>query len=65
MVKIVSEELDPEKVKKVSCGQCATRLEYTLREVQEGKHYDYGGGCDRIYWIVCPSCGHNVSVKGY
>lgn len=63
MVKVVGR--DESVVKKVTCRKCASVLEYTLSEVQQYTSYDYGGGSDIVKYIKCPSCGHDVSVRGY
>jgi DNA-directed RNA polymerase subunit RPC12/RpoP len=51
--------------KKCTCHKCSAIIEYVQNEVQDEKHYDYGGGCDMYYYISCPNCGNKVSVKGY
>lgn len=63
MVKVVGE--DTEMIKRTSCRKCAARLEYTLSEVRQSKHYDYTGDCDIVNHITCPKCGDEVCVKGY
>jgi len=63
MVQIIGK--DPSKVKRTTCGSCASMLEYTLSEVQSFTSYDYGGGSDINHYINCPGCSKKVYVKGY
>lgn len=64
MVQVVGK--DPGAVKRVTCKGCASILEYTQSEIQNFTHYDYGGGSDIVYYIICPSCGKQVqNVKRY
>jgi len=61
MVSIVGH--DPGWVKRVTCKNCASILEYTQSEVQSFVHYDYGGGCDEVYYIDCPKCTKQINVR--
>lgn len=61
VVKVVSDK--PTKPKRVVCSRCTYSLEYTGVDVHEGMNYDYGGGSDPVYWIVCPHCKEEVSVS--
>lgn len=63
MVQIVGKDLS--KVKKVTCGNCASVLEYVQSEVVESKSYDYTGGYDIVHHIKCPGCHKDVRVRGY
>lgn len=63
MVSIVG--LDKRAVKRVTCRDCASKLEYTLSEVQTYTSHDYGGGSDTHHFIDCPKCSQHVDVKGY
>jgi hypothetical protein len=53
---------DNKFVKQVSCKNCASILEYTESEVEKGKSYDYGGGCDPYKYINCPYCSKKVII---
>ena len=63
MVSIVG--LAKSAVKRVTCRNCASKLEYTLSEVQSFTSHDYGGGSDLNHYINCPKCNQQVVVKGY
>lgn len=63
MVSIVG--TDPTAVKRCTCHECASVLEYTKSEIQERAIRDYTGCVDTHYAIVCPRCGHDVVVRRY
>lgn len=63
MVQVVGK--DQSKVKRVTCNNCASVLEYVQSEVTESKSYDYTGSCDIIHTIQCPCCLKWIRVKGY
>ena len=56
---------DPSVVKRVTCRNCGSILEYT--PVDEKKDYssDYTGGRDTYSYISCPCCGKQVITKNY
>jgi len=52
--------------KKVHHKECGAVLEYYDNEVMDGGvHYDYGGGSEQLYYIICPNCGNKVLVERY
>lgn len=55
--------VDPTKVMQVSCGHCASRLEYTNSDVQKRIYRDYTGSADEVRYVKCPACGHEVHVR--
>ena len=63
MVQVVGKE--ESQVRESSCNKCASRLRYTLSEVQSYISSDYTGGRDTVYYVSCPSCGNKVITKGY
>lgn len=63
MVKIVGR--DESAVKRVTCRDCASILEYCLYEVKSRNVSDYGGGSEVYKFILCASCNSEVAVKGY
>ena len=63
MVQIVGQ--DKQLVKRATCRNCTSMLEYTQSEVESRIHRDYGGGSDVIAFIRCPSCGKQVHVSRY
>lgn len=65
MVTVVSTVPHPSVVKEVVCRNCGATLNYVPKDIQERKTVDYDGGRDTIYFISCPPCGHEISVKRY
>ena len=63
MVAVVGKDVSA--VKRVTCHRCASILEYTLSETQEGRSTDYTGSTDLYKYIKCPTCHNEVVVKGY
>lgn len=63
MVKSVG--IDESVKRYVTCRQCAHRLEYVGNDIKSGMHYDYGGGSDRVYYIICPNDGSEISVREF
>lgn len=62
MVKIVG--VDPGAVKRITCGKCASVLEYTESEVKDIKHsYDYLGDYEIDRGFKCPKCKANVFTR--
>jgi DNA-directed RNA polymerase subunit RPC12/RpoP len=61
MVTVVSTVPHPSVVKEVVCRNCGATLSYVPADINR----DYGGGSDTYYHIVCPPCGHKVTVKEY
>ena len=65
MVTVVSTVPHPSVVKEAICRNCGSTLNYVPADIQERIQGDYTGGRDVYYHIVCPPCGHEVSVKRY
>ena len=63
MAKVVGR--DESAVKRITCKNCASILEYTLSEVQEYSGIDYSGGPDGCEWVVCPNCGNNAIIRSW
>jgi hypothetical protein len=62
MVKVVGR--DESKVKRITCKNCASILEYTKSEVVNlWAGTDYGGGPDGANGFKCPNCGSNVILE--
>ena len=64
-VKVINSEPDPSVIKHAICRNRGAKLEYVPADVQSEQHYDYGGGRDTYYFIVCPQCSNKVSAKNY
>lgn len=62
MVTIVGK--DQSLVKRISCGQCSSVLEYTLGEQRQSYSTDYLGDSDYYSYILCPCCGKQVVTRG-
>ena len=63
VIKVKSKK--PIRTYTVICDECEYELEYTKEDIKSGTHYDYGGGSDIVYYIVCPrrSCKNEISVS--
>jgi RNase P subunit RPR2 len=59
MVMVVSQPAS----KRTTCYQCKCVLEYQFSDMRFSLEKDYGGGCDRIARIQCPSCGVQITVN--
>jgi RNase P subunit RPR2 len=60
MVKVVGK--DESAVKRKTCFNCASVLEYTPSDVKERTVSDYTGSKDLVRYVICPNCNCNVSV---
>lgn len=56
---------NPAHVKRCSCKNCASELEYTINDTRTEVHTDYGGGRDQVRYIQCPVCNSKVFVSLY
>lgn len=45
-------------------GGCGANLEVHLGDVYRTISYDYGGGSDAHYTIMCPVCNTETDIKG-
>lgn len=62
-IKIVNETPDKSVVKQVVCKHCGVTLDYVPNDVITGTHYDYGGGSDNVYYIVCLNCKKDIYLR--
>lgn len=65
MVTVVSTTPHPSVVKETVCRHCGATLQYVPNDIQNRVVIDYAGGRDVVYFILCPACGKQVTVKGY
>ncbi len=65
MVIVLDEGPDPSVTKEIVCRNCGARLEYIPQGIKHNTYREIDGGSDTCYWIVCPMCSKNVTVKGY
>ncbi len=63
MVQVVGK--DTSVVKRVTCRNCSSVLEYVPGEVKSRSGKDYSGGPDGKEWIDCPCCGKEVTLKSW
>lgn len=56
---------DEQHLKRVTCKNCVSILEYSLSDVQRDKEMDYGGGVTVYKYIVCPCCAKKVILSMY
>lgn len=63
MVTVVSTVPHPSVVKEIVCRNCGATLNYVPKDVQSRSYRDISGCSDMYYWISCPPCGNNVTVK--
>lgn len=61
MIKVIGE--NPDIVKKVTCSNCSSILEYLPVDVIESIHTDYSGCKDLYKFINCPACSKDVNVN--
>ena len=57
---------DDSVIKRATCKNCASIIEYTPNEVISYIASDYGGGRDEYFKLCCPNCGnfmYNVSKR--
>lgn len=59
MVQVVS----PQKSMTAECSQCKAELSYVYTEIQQKIERDYGGGHERVKFIVCPCCNNQVRLQ--
>ncbi len=65
MVIVENPNPDPSIQKRTVCNHCGATLLYVPADVKSYKSYDYGGGCDIVYYIDCPQCTNKVTVRRY
>lgn len=63
MVRVVGKE--ESAVKRITCRSCASILEYTRNEINRYIGRDYSGGPDGKEWIICPSCGSDITIRSW
>lgn len=60
MAKVVGR--DESAVKRVTCGNCASIIEYTGADTRIGEGSDYSGDTWYYDYIECPNCTYKVDV---
>lgn len=63
MVKVVGR--DETAVKRITCRNCASVLEYVQAEVKTYRGTDYSGGSDGMDWVDCPNCGKKAIIRSW
>lgn len=54
---------DPEAARRVTCPECASRLEYVLSDETRGERSIMGRDTETVWWIACPSCKAHVVTR--
>jgi len=49
----------------VHINGCGRTIAYVPNEVREIHRTDYGGGPDGKEFIICPSCGKEITVRAW
>ena len=60
MIKVVGK--DDNLVKKATCRNCASILEYLPSDRLNGSDRDYTGCTDTYKYIACPACNKELKV---
>jgi len=55
---------DKKIIRKATCKQCGAKLEYYPKEIKSQALYSMGEYDGTHYWIVCPECNKEVTVRG-
>ena len=63
MVQVVGK--DNSVVKRVTCRNCGSILEYSAHEVKRRDGKDYTGGADGCEYIGCPNCGKEAIIRAW
>lgn len=53
---------DESMAKFTGCRGCGAKVKYFLKDIKEYTSYDYGGGSDRIRYVECPRCKHEIHI---
>lgn len=56
---------DKDVMKKCTCRECGAQLRYGKHDLHRYSGTDYGGGPDGREWIICPSCGNDVTIRSW
>ena len=56
---------DQSMVRRCTCDNCASIIEYTLSETTTRMVSDYIGDLEQIRELACPGCGERITVKFY
>lgn len=54
---------DPGAKRRVTCRNCSSILEYLPVDVESRTVRDYTGDSDTYYFIRCPQCKEEVTVR--
>lgn len=54
---------DEKAVKRITCRDCASIIEYVECEVKTSTHRDYGGGSETYRELPCPQCGVDITIS--
>ena len=63
MVTIVGKE--PREVRRCTCRNCASIIEYTMNEPSIRIQSDHSGELEMVRELTCPGCGNPITVALY
>lgn len=63
MVKVVG--IDRNAVRRITCKECASILEYTTNDVQTHTGTDYRGWERGCTYVNCPNCRKGVTILSW
>ena len=63
MIEIIGK--DTTILKRVTCKNCTSVLQYSNVDVKKDYSTDYTGGRDYYSYVQCPCCGNKVVTRGY
>lgn len=61
-MRVISNEPHPSVEKQLACRGCGATLAYVPNDVKD-KRVSCMGDVDTVYYIECPSCRHETSVR--
>jgi hypothetical protein len=56
---------EPREVRRCTCRNCASIIEYTLSETTTRWVSDYSGDREQIRELQCPGCSSRIQVSFY
>ena len=56
---------EPNLIRRTTCRECASIIEYVKSETTTRWVSDYGGGSEQIRELKCPACPNVIQVSFY
>ena len=60
-IKVVGK--DKKKIRKVTCNNCSSILEFTNSDIKGRTYKDISQVTETVYYIVCPDCRKQIEVN--